>query len=69
MTLAQNTNFKVNTDHGVVIYEEDTYRKKVVFNLSALKPKAVVASKAPRGRYDFDKHENIMGKYRQSNLT
>ena len=41
--------------HGVVIYGEDTYCKKVVFYLSALKPNVVVASKAPRGRYDFDK--------------
>ena len=55
--------------HGVVIYGEDTYRKKVVFYLLALKPKATVASKAPRGRYNFDKPKNITGKYRQPNLT
>ena len=26
--------------HGVVLYGEDTYRKKVVFHMSALKPEA-----------------------------
>ena len=55
-------------NHGVVIYGEGTYLK-IVFHLSTLKPKALVASKAPRGRCDFDKFENITGKYRQSNLT
>ena len=39
--------------HGVVIYGEDTYRKKVVFHLSALKPKAEMVSEASTGCYDF----------------
>ena len=60
---------KLMFQHGVVVYREDTYCKKVVFHLSALKPKALVAFKAPRGHYDFDKPENITGIYRQSNLT
>ena len=41
------------------MYGEDTYRKKVVFHLSAVKPEAEMVSEAPRGRYDFDKPENI----------
>ena len=32
---------------------------KVVFHLSALKPKAEMVSEAPRGCYDFDRPENI----------
>ena len=52
-----------------VSYGEDPYRKTVVFHLSALKPRALVASKAPRGCYDFDKPENITDLYRQSNQT
>ena len=55
--------------HGVVIYGEDTYRKKVVFHLSALKPEAEMVSEASRGRYDFDKPENITDLYQQSNRT
>ena len=39
----------------------------VVLDFSALKPRALVASKAPRGHYDFDKPENITDLYRQSN--
>ena len=45
-------------------YGEDTYRKKVIFYLSALKPEAEMASEASRGRYDLDKPENITGHYR-----
>ena len=52
-----------------VYYGEDTYRKKVVFYLSALKPEVEMAYKASRGRYDLDKPENITGHYRQSNRT
>ena len=55
--------------HGVVIYGEDTYRKKVVFHLSALKLEAAMISEASRGCYDFDKPENIKDLYRQSNWT
>ena len=61
-------NHKIEFDHGVVIYGEDTYRK-VVFHLSALKPKAEMVSEASRGRYDCDKPENITDLYRQSNQT
>ena len=46
-------------NHGVVICGEDTYRKKVVFHLSELKPEAEMVSEASRDRYDFDKPENI----------
>ena len=45
--------------YGVVIYGEDTYRKKDVFYLSALKPEAEMVSDASRGRCDLDKPENI----------
>ena len=31
--------------------EMNTYHKKVVFHLSALKPRALMVSEAPRGRY------------------
>ena len=55
--------------HSVVIYGEDTYRKKVVFHLSALKPEAEVVSEVSRRRYDFDKPKNITDLYRQSNWT
>ena len=55
--------------HGVKIYGEDTYRKNVVFLLSALKPEAEMVSDASRGRYDFEKPENITDLYRQSNQT
>ena len=55
--------------HEVVIYGEDTYRKKVVFHLSVLKPEAEMVSEASRGCYDLDKHENITNLYRQSNRT
>ena len=55
--------------HGLVIYREDTYRKKVVFYLSALNPEAEMASEVSRRRYDLDKPENITGHYRQSNRT
>ena len=55
--------------HGVVLYGEDTYRKKVVFHLSALKPEAEMVSEASRGRYDFDKPENITDLYWQANRT
>ena len=55
--------------HGVVIYGEDTYCKKVVFHMSALKPGAEMVSEASRGRYDFDKPENITDLYRQSNRS
>ena len=41
---------KQRITHGVVIYGEDTYRKKVVFHLSSLKPEAEMVSEAPRGR-------------------
>ena len=52
------------------IYGEDTYRKKVVFYLLALKPKAEMVSEASRGCYDFDKPENITDlSYWQSNRT
>ena len=53
----------------VVIYGEDTYHKKVVFHLSALKPEAEMVSEASRERYDFDKPENVTDLYRQSNRT
>ena len=53
----------------VVIYGEDTYRKKVVFHLSALKPEAEMVSEASRGCYHFDKPENITALYLQSNRT
>ena len=33
------------------------------------KPKAEMVSEAPRGRYDFDKPENITDHHRQSNRT
>ena len=46
-------------NHGVVIYREDTYRKKVVFHLSALKPEVEMVSEASRERYNFEKPENI----------
>ena len=54
--------------HRVLKYhtEEDTYCKTVVLDFSAQKPRALVASKAPRGRYDFDKPENITDLYQQS---
>ena len=54
------------SSHGVVIYGKDTYRKKVVFYLSALKPEVEMESEASRGRYDVDKPENITDLYRQS---
>ena len=38
------------------IHGEDTYHKKVVFHLSALKPVAEMVSEASRRRYDFDKN-------------
>ena len=44
--------------HGVVIYGEDSYRKKVVFHLSALKPEAEMVSEASRGHNDFDKPDS-----------
>ena len=50
-----------------VKYEEDTYRKTAVLHFSALKPKALVASKATKGRYDFDKPDKITDLSRQSN--
>ena len=34
--------------------------------MSALKPEAEMVSEASRGRYDFDKPENITDLYRQS---
>ena len=53
--------FSHSTSHnrGEVIYGQETYRKKVVFHLSALKSEAKMVSEASRGRYDFDKPENI----------
>ena len=53
----------------MVIYGEDSYRKKVVFYLSALKPEAEMVSEASRGRHDLDKPENITDRYRQPNWT
>ena len=55
--------------HGVAINGEDTYLKKVVFYLSELKPEAEMVSEASRGRYDFNKPENITDLYRQSHRT
>ena len=46
---------------------EKTLSQKDCFSLSALKPEAEMISKAFRGRYDFDKPENITDLYRQSN--
>ena len=40
-----------------VTYGEYTYCKRVALDL-VLKPRALVASKAPRGRYDFGKPKN-----------
>ena len=60
---------KSGLNHGLVIYGEDTYCKKVVFHLSALKLEAEMVSEASRGHYDFDKSENIIDLYRQSNRT
>ena len=51
------------------MYREDTYRKKVVFYLSALKPEDEMVSEASWGCYDLDKPENIKAHYRQSNRT
>ena len=53
--------------HRVVTYGEDTYCKKVVFRLSALKPNAEMVSEASRGRYDLDRPENITDCHWQSN--
>ena len=67
--MQQGQNLSSSLWLGVGIYGEDTYHKKVDFHLSALKPEAEMACEASRGRYDLDKPENIMVRYRQSNRT
>ena len=49
----QSSKRQASMNHGVIIYGEDTYCQKVVFYLSALKPKAEMVP------YDLDKPENI----------
>ena len=50
---------------GKVTYGGDGYRKTVILDFPALKPTALMASKAYRGRYDFDKPENIGNQIKQ----
>ena len=57
--------------HGVVPRGSNIRRRLLsqegCFSLAALKPETEMVSEASRGRYDFDKPENITDLYRQSN--